>query len=459
MGSRASPVSHSPGDRTRERIRVSIRDRAEHGRYSTRGRGWALGRITFVLFTAFRVLARCWPALLAWFLAGWAARALIIRLAAFVGNADDVFGLLILPVAILVQLAAYVGMFLAVRRELPNLSRADDPDPGETVPSEARRWRETLLAAILPFFLLYVAWNFIYQDLVDYLFSALNQGDLGGGDIAEYQVPVGVMSLTLIGAAFVVRWLLGRYASRLPRWVSGVATYLEAVWVLVALLVIRELLAGVPQWLATRRMFAWAVDGWASLRGDYRWLDVVGDVLDWTLGQAGTLIALPLAWLAFAAIIYFGTLPRNPIEPSRVAARAGERWARMPVWLRRIGAAISSGFLDRWGPVTLAARLIWRSGPVALGTYLLAFAVVSAGGEWLRAGIYRLLGPHETGWWFGASDAVVLVSSAVVGVLQIALVAAAFDHALRTDAADEIVEEAGDAVSSAAAPAAEPTTT
>jgi hypothetical protein len=38
-------------------------------------------------------------------------------------------------------------------------------------------------------------------------------------------------------------------------------------------------------------------------------------------------------------------------------------------------------------------------------------------------------------------------------VLQVALVAAAFDHALRSDAAEELVDEAGDAVSAAAAPA------
>lgn len=408
-----------------------------------------------MLFTALRVLGRCWPALLAWYLVGWAIRALVIRLAAFVGNADDLFGLLILPIAILAQLAAYVGMFLAIRRELPHLGRVDDADASEKVPSVARRWGETLLAGILPFFLLYVAWNFIRDDLIDYISSALTQADLfSGGGVAEYSVPIGVMSITLIAAAFVLRWLLGRFAGRLPRWTSGFATYLEAVWVLVALLVIRDLLSGVPQWLATRRMFAWAVDGWATLRQDNGWLEVAGDILGWTLGQAGTLVALPLAWLAFASIIYFGTMPRSRRPAPTRVARLSQRWSRMPVWVRRIGAAVSAGVLDRWGPIALAARLIWRSGPVALGTYLLAFAVVTAAGEWLTLVVYRLLGPHETAWWFGASDAVQLGVMSVVAVLQISLVAAAFDHALRSDEAEEIVEDAGDVVSSAAAPAA-----
>jgi hypothetical protein len=409
-----------------------------------------------VLYTALRVLARCWPALLAWFLLGWTLRALIIRLAAFVANANDVAGLLILPVAILAQLAAFVGMFLAIRRELPHLGRVDDVEPGEAAPSAAQRWRETLLAAILPFFLLYVAWNLVRADLFDYFGSALQQADLlGGGNSANPSIPLSVMTATLVVVAFGLRWLLGRFAARLPRWSAAVASYLEAVWVLVLLLVIQDLVALIPPWLATRRMFAWAVDGWAGLVDSLPWLGPLGDAVGWTLGQTGTLIALPLAWLAIASIIYFGTMPRSRRPAPANLAKAGERWSRMPVWLRRLGARLAAGLVDRWGPVALAARLIWRSGPVALGTYLLAYAVVSAAGTWLTLAIYRLLGPHETGWWFGASDAVELVVVAITGVLQVCLVAAAFDHALRSDDAEELIDDAGDAVSSAAAPAAD----
>jgi hypothetical protein len=409
-----------------------------------------------VLYTALRVLARCWPALLAWYLLGWTLRALIIRLAAFVGNANDVAGLLILPVAILAQLVAFVGMFLAVRRELRHLSHVDDVEPGEATPSVARRWSETLLAATLPFFLLYVAWNLIRDDLLDYFGSALEQAALlDGGNVANNSIPLSVVTATLVVVAFGLRWLLGRFAARLPRWSKAVASYLEAVWVLTLLLVIQDLLAQVPPWLATRRMFAWAVDGWAGIIDSLPWLGPVGDAVGWTLGQTATLIALPLAWLAIASIVYFGTMPRSTRSGSARASRASERWSRMPVWLRGIGARVSAGLVERWAPVALAARLIWRSGPLALGTYLLAFAVVTALGSWLRLVVYRLLGPHETGWWYGASDLVQMAVMAVTAVLQVALVAAAFDHALRSDEAGELVEGAGDVVSSAAAPAAD----
>lgn len=408
-----------------------------------------------MLSTALRILARCWPALLAWFLLGWTLRALIIRGGGYLLNIDENFGLLVLPLAILAMLAAYVGMFLAVRRELPHLGVADDVEAGEVALAPVRQWRDSLLAAILPFFLLYVAWNLIREDGVDLYFIASQQDNFFTQDSTAGE-SITWISLAIMVVAFVIRWLLGRFSARLPRWTNLLATYFEAVWVLIALFTLRGLFYGVIEWFSTRRMFAWAVDGWADLREAFGWIGAIGDVLGWLVSQFGTIVGLPLAWLAFASIIYFGTIPRSRRPESTVARAAGERWSRLPAWARALGTAVGSGFLDRWRPVALAAQLIWRSGPIALGGYLLAFAVTSAAGDWLGLLVYRLLGPHDTRWWFGASDIVGLGVDIVVGLVQVAVVAAAFDHALRSDAAQELVDDAGDAVSSAAAPAAVP---
>lgn len=408
-----------------------------------------------MLYTALRVLARCWPALLAWFLAGWAVRALIIHGAGYLLNISEDLAFVLLPVAILALLASYVGMFLAIRRELPHLGRLDDVDRGEVAVPPVRQWSDTLLAAILPFFLLYVAWNLIRDDVTDLFFSSTTQDNFGTNDATG---EITLASIILIVVAFSARWLLGRFAAKLPRWTTALATYLEAVWVLAAAFTLRDLLAPVPHWLATRRMFAWAVDGWAQIREDLTWFGTITDAVGWLIAQVGTHVALPLAWLAFASIIYFGVMPRS-VQPESASVRAvSDRWSRLPVWARRLGSAVSAGFLDRWRPVTLAARLIWRSGPIALGSYLLGFAVLTAGGEWLRYLSYRLLGPHDLAWWFGASDGVEMVTDTIIAVLQVALVAAAFDHALRSDAAGKLLDEAGDAVSSAAAPASAPPT-
>lgn len=406
-----------------------------------------------MLSTALRILVRCWPALLAWFLLGWTVRALIIRGGGYLLNIDENFGLLVLPLAILAMLAAYVGMFLAVRRELHHLGVADDVEVGEIAVAPVRQWRDSLLAAILPFFLLYVAWNLIREDGVDLYFISTQQENFWDDTGSE---TITWISLVIMAVAFVARWLLGRFSARLPRWTNLLATYFEAVWVLIALFTLRGLFLDLVDWISTRRMVAWAVDGWALLRETFGWLGAAGDAIGWLISQFGTIVGLPLAWLAFASIIYFGTMPRSRRPESTVARVAGERWSRLPVWARTLGTAAGSGFLDRWRPVALAAQLIWRSGPVALGGYLLAFAVTSAAGDWLGLLVYRLLGPHDTRWWFGASDVVGLGVDIAVGLLQVAIVAAAFDHALRSDAAQELVDDAGDAVSSAAAPAAVP---
>lgn len=416
-----------------------------------------------MLLTALRVLARCWPALLAWFLAGWTVRALILHAGGYLLNVDENFGLLLLPIGILAMLVAYVGMFLSIRRELPHLDRVEDAQatarntaPATPASTELNRWRDTVLAAILPFLLLYVAWNLVRQDTIDLYFASTVQDNFGtnAGSIGA----ITWVSIAVLVVAFGLRLLLGRLAGRLPNWVSLVTTYLEALWVLVALFTLRDLLGLLGAWLETRRMFAWAVDGWAYIREQFAWLGTIGDAIGWVWSQVGTLVGLPLAWLAFASIVYFGTMPRSSRPAPATVAKAAERWQRLPVWLRRLGTALSSGVLERWQPVALAARLIWRSGPITMGAYLLAFAVLTATTEWLRVLIYRLIGPHELNWWMGASDAVGLAVSAVVGVLQVALVAAAFDRALASDRAQELVEHAGDAVSAAARPGGPPTT-
>lgn len=381
--------------------------------------------------TALSVLARCWPTLLAWYIAGWVVRTSVVRFAGALGNIEGLWGLLVLPIGVLAQLAAYVGMFLAVRRALPHAGLVDDAVEdavGRPRLASARRWTDALLTSILPFFVLYVAWGLIRDDYLDYASASLEQGELGEGADA-LSVPLSAMSVTLVIVAFVLRWALSRFGDRLPRWTAGFSVYLEAVWVLVAILVIRDLLAPVPDWLASRRMFGWAVDSWTAIVDALPWLAAVGDAIGWVVGQFGTLVGLPLAWLAFAAIVYVRAAVR-PTPDARTASLR-RRWRRLPHWMRRVLTTATAGTTERWQPVADAGRLILHAGWPAIGLYLFAFAVVEAVQGWLAFGLHRLLGPHDTRWWFGASDGVAFAASTVTAVLLVALVAAAFDHSVK----------------------------
>ena len=396
-----------------------------------------------MLRTAGRAIVQCWPLLLIWFLAGYLGHGALIRLAGWAGNFDSLWGLLIVPLAVVVKLASYVLMFVSVRSALPHYQRLDAlsralPAGPETAPvadaSLARSWVTTVISGLLPFLVIYIAWGMILDDLLAYGRASRDQFGAEGATDHPYAVSVGVMSVTFVVVAFALRFVLGRFAKRLPLWVGAISAYLEAAWVVTTVIAVKGLLEGVPEWFSTRRMFAWIVDGIAELRESFAWFAAIGDVLAWLLAAIGEVLVQPLAWLALAAVVFARALPRRERLTTGRAARVREaatrRWRRVPRPMRKLGESLSGSFRERWDPIATALSLVWRTGPVQLGTYVLAFALVTSGSEWLYRLVYTLLGPHEIGWWRAMSDPIVLGISAVVIPLQIVIVSAAFDQSL-----------------------------
>lgn len=398
-----------------------------------------------MLRTVGRAIVRCWPALLAWFFAGWLAHTFLVRMAGLAGNYEALWGLLILPLAIVVKLASYVGMFLSLHPALTHFERLDSLATSRstlTRPTLVQRWGSTALTGLVPFLVIYIAWGMIRDDVLAYgdaSWDQYNDPDLPNRPLS---ITIGVMSVSFIVIAFALRFVLGRFSTRLPAWVGGFSAYLEAAWLVTAALALQSLFAGVPEWLATRRMFGWFVDWIAQLRLDFAWFAVLGDGVTWLLGAVGDVLLQPLAWLALAAIVYAGALPRRLPSTSARAERmretAARRWGGLPRPVRQLGQSLSSSFRERWAPIATALSLIRRNGPLELGIYILAFAAVMAGTQWLKVLTYNLIGPHEIGWWIGADDPLGLLNSAITVPLLIVVVAAAFDRSLaRLD--DEVV--------------------
>ncbi len=388
---------------------------------------------------AFRALARTWPALLAWYLAGWTVRLMLLRFAGWAAeNIDPLVGQLIVPLAVLARLASYVGMFLVLRPTLTRYERVEGlterTAPGPQ-PSFFTSWANTLGVSIVPFFVIYAAWGMISEDGIAYSLSALDQSNLDGDGGTALDTPFTLATVSIVVGAFLLRRLIARFATRLPGWFGAIAVYLEAVWVFIALSFIGDLLAWVPEWFATRRMFAWAVDGWEQLRASVPALQWLGDAIGWITVQLGEVIFQPLAWLALAAIVLAGALPlakrvqRSRFEGIRLAA--ARRWSRVGPRTRRFMTWLSGGLLERWRPIATALRLIWRAGPVTMGVYVLAFGVLAVAADWIFVGVNRLLGPHDLNWWRAWGDPLGLLFDVVVFPLQVCLVAAAFDRCLR----------------------------
>ena len=191
-------------------------------------------RLGRVLRTAGRALAATWPALLAWFLAGWTLRLLLLRFAGWAAeNVDPLVGQLIVPLAVLARLASYVAMFLIVRPALPSYRRLDavaDRSQEGPAPSFLASWANTVGRAILPFFVIYAAWGLIADDAFDYSSAALDQMNLDkAAGTTPLDTPFTWQTISIVVVAFVLRRVLAHFGPRVPAWVGIVAVYLIGI--------------------------------------------------------------------------------------------------------------------------------------------------------------------------------------------------------------------------------------
>lgn len=359
---------------------------------------------TIVTDTA-RLVVRNLPALMVFFLAGWALNYLLIRFAGYVANIDPLLGELLLPLAVLVRIASYVAMFLVLR-------------PG-------KNFLEALSTSILPFLIVFATWGMLHDDWVGYSLAQLEQR--GDSDVPLF-VQLSPVTIAVVVVAFVLRFVLSKYSKKLPRWFGFIGAYLEAVWLFVAVDVLSQLVGLITGWVQTRRVVVWFNELVDAAREAFAPIGWVADVLGWILAQAGTILGLPLAWLTLAGIVYAVTTVRRTPHERMVAIT--RRWARLPRSVRRRLAELGSGLAGRWLPIATSLRLLWAGGIITIGLFVLAYAALDTSTLWLRFGVDRLLGPHELAWWNGSDMMIGLVIDAIVEPLRISLIAAAWGYFL-----------------------------
>jgi hypothetical protein len=402
-----------------------------------------------ILTRTARLAAARWPVLVAWYLAGWLARYLLIELAATFGVTSALVGLLIMPLAILARLASYIGMFLVLRPAMPaftdlhnrgedSIDRTAAPataPPARTNPSG--RIQDIFLVSIVPFFAFYAAWQLLADDTVQYAQTALTK--VNPFDETQTGLPLqlelGVGSITVIVLAYAGRYLLKRFAARLPRWTNLIAVYLEAVWVYLTLFLISNYTQQLQGWIASRRATHLFDEFTATVTGFFAPIAWVWNGIEWAIGQAGGLVLFPLAWLTLAGIVYGRALakPKVRFRPQhRYYTGATERIKAVPSGVLRRAKDIGTDFIGRWTPLTNALLMIWRAGVVPMGLYVLAFTVLEAAAIWLMFAGVRIIGPHDLATWWMHFDLILAFGvNVLVEPIQICLIAAAYDFCLR----------------------------
>jgi hypothetical protein len=400
-----------------------------------------------ILAQTARLAAARWPVLLAWYLAGWLARYLLIELAATFGATSALVGLLLMPLAILARLASYIAMFLVLRPAMPAFadlrSRGEDAIDRTTTPASAAitdprgRVHDIFLVSIVPFFAFYAAWQLLANDTVQYAQSALTKvnpfDDSVGGRPLELEL--GVASISVIVLAYAGRYLIKRFAAKLPRWTNLIAVYLEAVWVYLTLFLISNYTQQLQAWIGSRAATHLFDDFVASITSVFTPVAVVWGGIQWVIGQAGGVVLFPLAWLTLAGIVYGRALaqPQVRFAPQhRYYTGARARVQAVPAGVLRRAKDIGKDFIGRWTPLTNALVMIWRAGVLPMGLFVLAYTVLEAATVWLMFAGVRLIGPHDlTSWWMHFDGMLLFGVDVLIEPLQICLIAAAYDFCLR----------------------------
>jgi hypothetical protein len=385
-----------------------------------------------ILTGAGRQLLAHWPAIMAWFLVGTLVNWAVIQLAGWVGAYSALGGALLLPLAILARLVSYVAMFLVVRDGMREMRRiAPLPESG---PERREQFLRALLGSILPFVAFYAAWGLLREDVTFYYQRVLEITVLRGekGDGQNGWLAFSVWTVGLIVVAFTLRWLLKRYAERVPKWFAVFAVYLELLWVFLTATLIGDAIGALTAWVDSRQALVWISDAreWVfSQLVPVAWL---WEGAEWFIGEAGGIILLPLAWLAIAGVVYGQAVaPRGVRVRGALADRAHARWTSAPRWVRARLSDIWSELVARFRPIGRALVLMWRAGPVLIGGYILLYTLLLALESLVGIGVTRLFGPNDvSGFWMVNDQLILLAIPLIIEPLRIVLVSSSYDQVI-----------------------------
>lgn len=358
------------------------------------------------------VLARRWPVLAAWILGAEAAHYVFIHAAGWAGSHTALGGMLLLPLAVLARLVAYVAMYLVVRADLPAVRARTEPVHG------IRDFAGAVSAAVLPFLVFYTAWGMLWADQQEYYGIAADivaRRELLSGNPDPFagtinDVEFGVLPLTVLATALVLRTVLTMFADRLPRWTSVPAVYVETVWVTLLLTFVSSGVTTALGWLETRAGAVWAYGIGEEVA---RAVPLIGQVWDSVGGISGLLgdaILLPAAWIAIVGAIY-GERMESTFDDA-----PSSRWTAL---LQMLGRRVEE--------IATALRLVWRSGPRALGWFLLAYAAWTLLDATATVVVPRLFGPQEAGFWLAFAGLIGVFIAAVFEPVRVVLIATAYD--------------------------------
>ncbi len=387
---------------------------------------------TFVRFLTDggRLLWRHWPGLVALFLIGWIGRMGFLWLATVVSDWSPTLAVLVLPLAPLSTLLSFVLMMRVMTPSLPAFEGMI------TASSRRQRWNEDLTVAgqvMIPFLAVYASAGLLKQDASVFLLDSTADESLNTviQDIdwgrADYAPGLAIVAFILI--ALVARKVISMLdlVKRHLAW-AGLAAYIEVLWIMTLANALSTELESITRWVTSRRLIASTIDWWERFSAAVReWSALLGGIIDAVsavLGNLGSVVAIPVAWLAIGAAIY-----GHQLQASRLAVPGHEemsrRIKRVPNPVRRAALQISEPVVTPIQSAVKAIQKVAVAGILPMVMFCVVFLVAGAVQSGVAAVVRAAIGPGTGLRQFALEPYATMLERGAYFVIVLALLAAA----------------------------------
>jgi hypothetical protein len=323
---------------------------------------------------------------------------------------------------VLAQLAVTVVMLHIVRDGLSAIRRGDmDENLAPWAAQEEESTFDAMGRALFPFMIFYIAWGWFGQDAREFVSSAEGRGFAEGGltgQLKGFAILTNLQSHMYIAVAATVIFFVLKSCTewwvvpRLARIGPLVLAVFELHWTFFGIFTVDQYRGDAGDWLTGRAL-------WAFLS------DVFGPAAElW--GPFKNAVLGALVWLVIAGVVL-------GVDSDEVTAVGKGRIGRGLAAVSGIAKpkspreVLSRELREKWFPAVHGIRLVRRAGWMSFGVFCVLFVGLDVAQEYLRRGVFYLIGPHPIPFWMVRLTPVDLGVDLIHDVLRICLLAAAFD--------------------------------
>ncbi|HJV15607.1 MAG TPA: hypothetical protein VJ625_17105 [Propionibacteriaceae bacterium] len=436
-----------------------------------------------------RVWWRLLPTIMGVYLLGWLGSELTLRVAVIAGDISPWLALVLFAFNFVCVLAAAIVILSLAGRELgiKQMLPADEREVDDRDTSLSR----LLAITLLPFLGMYAAFGqveeaaqrLVTQQWVRYGFLSDQHTVLGAlYDLATQHL---LWLIALLFGIYVVRRVLDFVAERTGlRILDLLVVLIESFFMLLLIVGGIRVFQTFQVWLENRVLMQWLAEVKNTLARFFAIFKIdLPEIL--TLVTAFLteevwpvvldVIAQPMLWLAVAALVFGSRVlslaelwrkgrpyaARIPGATAFARYREKREFRRLgppPKGIRLAAARFQEAFFgdinDKYLPALHSLRLVFRAGPIFLGSYIFIYNVVIIAKNYLEALLNWIVGGHEGPFWVRWEPVLNLIQDALVEPVRLCLLAVAFRRCLELFAmrANALPDRAGPAVPRRAAP-------